>query len=69
MPIWPIDLKPERSTLSGIADMLHKIAGTAGYFGEAELGDKCANIELDLRQEDCPNARSLLADALDSLSG
>ncbi|WP_343046074.1 PAS domain S-box protein [Parasphingorhabdus flavimaris] len=59
----------DNEAVTGIADMLHKIAGTAGYFGEAELGDKCANIELDLRQEDCPNARSLLADALDSLSG
>lgn len=54
--------------IADIADMLHKIAGTAGYFGEAGLGDKCAGIEVDLRQEGCPDVRSVLADALDSLT-
>jgi CheY-like chemotaxis protein len=31
--------------LTTVADLLHKLAGTAGMFGEAELGDRARELE------------------------
>lgn len=34
--------------LASVADLLHKLAGTAGMFGEAELGDRAREMETGL---------------------
>ena len=36
--------------ISDVTDMLHKLAGTAGFFGEAPLGSVAGELEHDLRQ-------------------
>ncbi len=41
--------KFEDVDIAATADLLHKLAGTAGMFGEAALGDEARSIELGLR--------------------
>jgi PAS domain S-box-containing protein len=37
------------TSLESLAELLHKLAGTAAMFGEAELGDRARDLELGLR--------------------
>ena len=38
----------EEAELTAVAELLHKLAGTAAFFGEAELGDQARALELGL---------------------
>lgn len=56
--------------LTAVAELLHKLAGTAAFFGEAELGDQARAFELGLvkwpaeqRAERIPAAARALLDA------
>ena len=48
------------SELEEVIDMLHKLAGTAGYFGEDELGQEAARLEQALRSAESGHIRLIL---------
>ena len=43
---------PSDETLAEAIDLLHKLAGVAGMFGDAALGDRARELEVELRA--CP---------------
>ncbi len=57
---------PEREEL---AQLVHKIAGTAAMFGEAELGDQAAAFERSLRRGHSKDVQQALAHELLALAG
>ena len=48
------------SELEEVIDMLHKLAGTAGYFGEDKLGQDAARLEQALRSAESGHIRLIL---------
>ncbi len=54
----------DAASLAEIAAMFHKLAGSAAYFDQAELGEKSASWDLELRLADPVQGRAILTAAL-----
>lgn len=58
----------EGETIDHLAGLLHKIAGTAGYFGETDLGERSRQLETELLEAPNDKVQSLLEQALANLA-
>lgn len=56
-----------RADVVQLVDLLHRLAGTAGHFGQAELGHAASNLECELRRAPRPNVAQTLARYRDKL--
>ena len=53
---------PSETDISELITQLHKLAGTAGYFGDAEFGEAALTMEETLRGADTDKFRKLICD-------
>lgn len=56
--------KVDGEELDALAGVIHRIAGTAGMFGEQVLGERAAQLEYALRHETTSEERLRLAEEL-----
>lgn len=55
------------ATVEELASLFHKIAGTAAFFGQEELGERARTFEKNLRSGPLSARKSILNDALSAL--
>jgi HPt (histidine-containing phosphotransfer) domain-containing protein len=53
--------RPSEMNIKDLLDQLHKLAGTAGYFGDNALGEAAAQLEYALRNAKRSQIRNILA--------
>ncbi|TPG46556.1 PAS domain S-box protein [Sphingomonas glacialis] len=58
----------DKQSLAHITDLLHKLAGTAGFFGEAALGSAAAELEAQLTRVASDETLSVLSDGWPKLA-